>query len=148
VDLPAVVVRLGGRASREIGVEQLGNEDVQGRALLLQTGADSRWGTPGYAERSPYLTEAGARWLVEEGARLVGIDAVDIDDFEPSSEGRRPVHTVLLAAGIPVVENLTGLAQLPGTGARFTAAPPMLAGVGTFPVRAYASFSANLTGSV
>jgi arylformamidase len=46
---------------------------------------------------------------------------------------------VLLAAGIPVVEHLTGLDQLPPTGARFTAAPPRVAGFGTFPVRAYAA---------
>jgi kynurenine formamidase len=46
---------------------------------------------------------------------------------------------VLLAAGIPVVEHLTGLDLLPPTGARFTAAPPRVVSFGTFPVRAYAT---------
>jgi kynurenine formamidase len=50
----------------------------------------------------------------------------------------RPAHTILLAAEVYVVEHLTGLDQLPTYGARFTAAPPRLAGVGTFPVRAFA----------
>jgi kynurenine formamidase len=74
---------------------------------------------------------------VEHGARLVGIDAVNIDDT--SSGGHRPAHSVLLAAGIPIVEHLTGLDQLPRVGARFTAVPPRIADFGTFPVRAFAS---------
>ena len=99
-------------------------------------GRRQHWGTPDYARDAPYLTEAGARRLVEQGARLVGIDAVNIDD---TSGNERPAHTLLLAAGIPVVEHLTGLEQLPPTGARFTAAPPRVAGFGTFPVRAFAA---------
>ena len=51
----------------------------------------------------------------------------------------RPADSLLLAAGIPVVEHLTGLDQLPPTGVQFTAAPPRVAGFGTFPVRAYAA---------
>jgi arylformamidase len=74
---------------------------------------------------------------VEHDARLVGIDAVNIDDA--TSGGHRPAHTLLLAAGIPVVEHLTGLEQLPPTGARFTAAPPPFADFGSFPVRVYAA---------
>jgi arylformamidase len=45
---------------------------------------------------------------------------------------------LLLAAGIPVIEHLTGLEQLPPTGARFTAAPLRIEGLGTIPVRAFA----------
>jgi arylformamidase len=48
------------------------------------------------------------------------------------------VHTALLAAGIPIVEHLCGLDQLPAGGFRFHAAPPQVVGIGTFPVRAYA----------
>jgi kynurenine formamidase len=66
---------------------------------------------------------------------------VNIDDT--SSGGERPVHTVLLAAGVPIVEHLTGLDQLPPLGARFTAVPPRIAGFGTFPVRAFASITAD-----
>ena len=87
--------------------------------------------------RRPYLTEAGARWLAEHGTRLVGIDSVSIDDSQAG--GRRPAHSILLRAGIAVVEHLTGLGQLPPTGFRFTAAPIPLAGFGSFPARAYAT---------
>jgi kynurenine formamidase len=139
VDLPAVVVRTAGSGTRGVDVGALAAHDVAGRAVLLHTGGDAAWGTPEYAHDAPYLTEAGAAWLVAQGARLVGIDAVNIDDVADSSFTERPAHTLLLAADIPVVEHLTGLGQLPPTGARFTAAPPRVAGFGTFPVRAYAS---------
>jgi kynurenine formamidase len=68
--------------------------------------------------------------------RLVGIDSVNIDD---AADAQRPAHSLLLAAGIPVVEHLTGLDQVPATGGRFTATPPRLRTFGTFPVRAFAS---------
>jgi arylformamidase len=136
-DLPAVVVRTFGSGVRGIDVGALAGLDVEGRAVLLHTGGDKHWGTSAYAEDAPFLTEPGARWLTEHGAQLVGIDSVNIDDT--TTGGQRPAHTVLLAAGIPVVEHLTGLGQVPPTGARFTAAPPLFAGFGTFPVRAYAA---------
>jgi len=53
-------------------------------------------------------------------------------------DSKRPAHSRLLAAGIPIVEHLRGLEQLPATGFRFSAAPPRIQGLGTFPVRAYA----------
>jgi kynurenine formamidase len=58
--------------------------------------------------------------------------------MSPAAAGERPAHSTLLAAGIPIVEHLTCLADLPPTGARFTAAPPRIVGFGTFPVRAFA----------
>jgi kynurenine formamidase len=67
---------------------------------------------------------------------LVGIDSLNIDDTE--SGGSRPAHSLLLDAGIHVVEHLTGLERLPERGALFTAVPPKVEAFGTFPVRAYA----------
>jgi arylformamidase len=139
-DLPAVVVRTIGSQSRAVDIGALAASDVTDHAVLLHTGGDRHWGTPDYARDAPYLTEDAAHWLVEHQARLVGIDAVNIDD---TSTGQRPAHSVLLAAGIPIVEHLTGLHQLPIRGARFTAAPPRVAEFGTFPVRAYASIPAE-----
>ncbi len=136
VDLPVVVVRTSGNESRAVDVGALAGLDVTDHAVLLHTGGDEHWGSPKYADNAPYLTEAGARWLVERRVRLVGIDSVNIDNVE---NGKRPAHTLLLAAAIPIVEHLTGLGQLPTTGARFTAAPARVARFGTFPVRAYAA---------
>jgi kynurenine formamidase len=134
-DLPATVVRVAGTDQRAIDVGAVAAADVRGAAVLLHTGDDVRFGTPGYAERPHFLTRAAAAWLAANGAALVGIDAINIDDTE---DGSRPAHTLLLAAGIPVVEHLTGLGQLPPAGARFTAVPLRIEGFGTIPVRAFA----------
>ena len=141
VDLPAVLARTAGSGARAVDVGSLAALDVAGRAVLLHTGGDTAFGRPEYATGAPYLTEAGARWLADRGARLVGIDAVNIDDIEGG--GHRPAHSILLRAGIPVVEHLTGLGQLPPTGFRFTAAPIPIAGTGTFATRAYATVPAR-----
>jgi kynurenine formamidase len=103
--------------------------------VLLHTGDDARFDTPQYVEDAHFLTRDGAEWLIANGAVLVGIDAANIDDM---TDGTRPAHTLLLGAGIAIVEHLTSLAQLPSTGALFTAAAPLIDGLGTFPVRAYA----------
>ena len=137
VDLPGVLVRTVGSGSRAVDVGALAALDVTGRAVLLHTGGDAAWGRPEYAVDAPYLTEAGARWLAGHGARLVGIDSVNIDDAQVG--GPRPAHSILLGAGIPVVEHLTGLGQLPPAGFRFSAAPVPVEAFATFPVRAYAS---------
>ncbi len=145
VGLPAEVFRLseavdperGGR--RGIGAEVFFDRDLAGTAVLLQTGWDRHFGTPAYGEPAPFLTEAGAQHLVDAGVRLVGIDSLNIDDTDPvTSGGARPAHSLLLAAGIHVVEHLTNLAAVPPRGARFTAVPPKVEGFGTFPVRAFA----------
>ncbi len=135
-DLDAVVVDLR-ETGHEIGPAQLPRADaVRGRAVLLWTGWDRHWGAAAYGDPDhPHLTETGARALADADVLLLGIDSVNVDD---TRTGHRPAHSVLLAAGIPVVEHLTGLAQLPATGARFTAAPPLVEGLATFPVRAYA----------
>lgn len=133
--LPAVVVRVTGARQRGIDVGALAALEVRGAAVLLHTGNDARFGSPAYAEDAHFLTEGGAAWLAGQGPALVGIDAVNIDD---TADGRRPAHSLLLAAGIPVVEHLTGLGQLPPSGAWFTAAPLRVEGFGTIPVRAFA----------
>lgn len=142
VDLPAEVLHLtdvapGGDGPRGIGPEVLFDRDLRGTAVLLHTGWDRHFGDPAYLAGAPYLSAAGASYLVEQGVTLVGIDSLNIDDTEAG--GERPAHTQLLAAGIHVVEHLRGLEQLPPRGARFTAAPPAIEGFGTFPVRAFAT---------
>ncbi|WP_167137042.1 cyclase family protein [Diaminobutyricimonas sp. TR449] len=136
VDLPAEVFHLHDAADRGIPASVFYDRDVAGRAVLLHTGWDRHFGTPEYGRGAPFLTGSGARYLVEQGAVLVGIDSLNLDDTE--SGGERPAHTELLAAGVHVVEHLTGLGELPPSGSRFTATPPRIESFGTFPVRAYA----------
>jgi kynurenine formamidase len=132
-DLPAVVVDAAGAVT----ADNMAGLEVAGAAVLVRTGWDAHWATERYgASDHPYLTADAAEALVEAGATLVGIDSVNIDS---TTTWESPVHTRLLRAGIPIVEHLTGLDQLPATGARFTAVPPMVAGLATFPVRAFAT---------
>jgi kynurenine formamidase len=72
---------------------------------------------------------------VDAGVTLVGIDALNIDS---GADGTRPVHTLLLAHEVPVLEHLTNLGALPTGGFELHAAPVPVRGMGTFPVRAYA----------
>lgn len=134
-DLPVVLVSLTDSGGRGIDAPLLQSLDVAGKAVLLHTGWDRHFGSPEYGGPAPFLTEAGAEWLVVSGARLVGIDSVNIDDTDGTRA--RPAHSRLLAADIPVLEHLTHLAEVPTQGARLHAAPPPVAGFGTFPVRAY-----------
>lgn len=53
-----------------------------------------------------------------------GYDLGHADHHWPSGRSLPGAFSTLLAAGIPIVEHLTGLGQLPPRGARFTAAPP------------------------
>lgn len=133
--LPGVVVRAQGAIGRGIDWTLFAASDIAGRAVLVHTGWDRHWRTDQYFEGHPFLTEAAAVYLRDGGAKLVGIDALNIDD---TSDARRPVHTVLLGAGIPIVEHLTNLASLPIEGFRFHATPPKISRMGTFPVRAHA----------
>jgi len=142
VDLPGVVVRMrlrravGGRAISESDLRTaLGGAELAGGAVLIETGHSDRWGTDAYFSDHPYLTDDAVEFLVSVKPALVGIDSLNIDS---THTGRRPAHTWLLAAKIPVVEHLTGLDRLPDNGFRFTAAPPAIARLGTFPVRAFA----------
>lgn len=132
--LPGLLVDARG-AGRAIGADALGGRQVEGRAVLFLTGWDRHFGTAAYAEGHPYLTDDAAAALVDGGAALVGIDSLNIDDI---ATGERPVHTRLLAAGIPIVEHLCHLDEI-GTGPfTFFAVPVKVRGLGTFPVRAFA----------
>ncbi|MCC6615276.1 MAG: cyclase family protein [Anaerolineae bacterium] len=136
VDLPGVVVRAPHAAGLAVDEKAFDGIDVRGKAVLVHTGwGDDHWNTETYYENHPFLTEAAAVYLRDNGARLVGIDSHNIDD----THGRaRPVHSVLLRAEVLVCEHLCNLGAVPDAGFSFTAAPPKFKGVGTFPVRAFA----------
>lgn len=130
--LPGLVVSSDDMA---VDAEVFDGLDVAGKAVLVATGWDRHWRTQSYCENHPFLTEASAWLLADRGAALVGIDSHNIDD----TRGRaRPVHTILLGAGALICEHMTNLAALPEDGFRFWAVPPRIAGLGTFPVRAFA----------
>jgi kynurenine formamidase len=134
-DLECVIVRVSDRGERAIGPAAFEGVELRSKAVLVHTGWDQHWRTDQYFESHPFLTADAAQLLADSGAALVGIDSYNIDDI---ADGRRPVHTTLLGAEIPIVEHMCGLQHLPDQGSRFFAVPVKVKGFGTFPVRAFA----------
>jgi kynurenine formamidase len=155
-DLEGIVVRpeskvprAKGEVERAFGPPLFENLDLKDKAVLIHTGWSAHWRTDKYFEDHPYLTKDAAQLLADEGAVLVGIDSYNIDDTADLS---RPAHSILLAAGIPIVEHMCNLNRLPdgaiedplatasgsAPGFKFFAVPVKVKGFGTFPVRAFA----------
>jgi arylformamidase len=137
VDLRAIVVDapLDGPVAVEFEV----TTDMRGAAVLIRTGWDAHRGNGHYFTPAPYLASSTAAALARAGCALVGVDTWNVDDTRSTA---RPVHTALLDAGVIVVEHLARLQHLPGTGARFTAAPLAVVGAASMPVRAWATVPA------
>jgi arylformamidase len=134
-DVPGIVIRRPWENGLAIEPAHIDGRDVAGKAVLFHTGWDRHWRTDAYFGDHPYLTAEAGDWLTDRGALLVGVDSCNIDNMHVRA---RPVHTRLLGAGIPICEHMTALESLPDEGFRFSAVPPKVKGMGTFPVRAYA----------
>lgn len=134
--LEGIVISMDWAKGRGIGREYFVSHDVAGKAVLVRTGWDSNWATEKYFEGHPFLNSGAAEFLAESGATLVGIDSLNIDD---TADLTRPAHSLLLRRGIPIVEHLCNLKELPDRGFLFYAVPPKVKNFGTFPVRAFAT---------
>ena len=131
-NIPGVLIRTN---DRQIEPNTFKHLELSGKAILFHTGWSQHFRTDLYLKGYPFLDATCGAILANKGVTLVGIDSPNIDDHENKS---RPVHTALLEAGIPIVEHLTGLSELPLTGFSFFAVPPMICGFTSFPVRAFA----------
>jgi len=136
VNLSAVVISVPFRDALEIKKKHIEGIDIHNKAVLFYTGWDQFWNTEDYFENHPYLSEEAAMYLKDQKALLAGIDSKNIDNSTNTKD--RPVHSILLGEGILIVEHLCNLSALPSDGFSFTAAPPKIKGMGSFPVRAYA----------
>jgi kynurenine formamidase len=134
--LPGLVLDLRDRAAPDAPLPEdvLDGLDVEGKALLLLTGWSDYWGDEQY-HRHPFVPREMADRLRGMRPALVGIDALVIDS---TRDPTRPAHTLLLRAGILIVENLSGLDNLVGERFTFGAVPVKVAGAAAFPVRAFA----------
>jgi arylformamidase len=133
-NLEGIVISADLSKSRAVTRTAFQGHDLRGKAVLVRTGWDVHWRKDQYFEGHPFLTGDAAEYLVQAGVALVGIDSLNIDDTDDLT---RPVHSILLAAAVPIVEHLRGLSALPVVGFRFFAVPVKVKNMGTFPVRAF-----------
>lgn len=134
-DLDGMVIGPVGGHERAVDSSFFEGQAMVGKAVLVYTGWSRHWNTERYFVGHPFLTEEAAIYLRDAGAALVGIDSLNIDD---TSDGRRPVHSILLEAEIPIAEHLTNLHLLPDDRFKFFAVPVKVKALGSFPVRAFA----------
>ncbi len=134
VNVPGVLIHALDQT--EIDASFFQTWDVSGKAVLVYTGWSKHFNTESYYSGHPFLTKEAAIYLRDAGALLVGIDSHNIDD---TSGNRRPAHSTLLAADIFIVEHMTNLESLLKKDFIFTSVPPKIKGMGTFPVRAFAT---------
>ncbi len=81
--------------------------------VLFKTRNSQHWANPKgeFVKNFVYLAPDACHWLVERGVRLVGIDYLSVEQFEPANHD---THTILLAAGIVVIEGLNLREIVPG----------------------------------
>lgn len=116
----------------------LDEKELAGRAVLVRTGWDKKWGNQSYWKPGPYLSDESVELLLRSKAALVGVDFWNIDNTENYV---RPAHTKLLAGNIFIVEHLCNLSDLPMTEFKFYAVPLRIVGGASFPVRAFAELN-------
>ena len=139
--LPGLVLDLRRHSAPDapLPADALDGLEVTGKALLLYTGWSDYWGDEAYYH-GPFVPRAMAERLHALQPALVGIDTLVIDSAQDPT---RPAHTLLLRAGILIVENLAGLGRLAGESFTFVAAPVKVQGAAAFPVRAFAMLAAD-----
>ena len=103
----------------------------EGAAVLIDMGTDDLYGDDAYYADHPQISDALCNYLIERKIALLGVNAPSPDHIP------FPVHKKLLAAGIPILENLTNLKALAGKEFRLMAFPLFIAAEGS-PVRAVA----------
>jgi kynurenine formamidase len=136
VDLEAVTIKANDPAYKAIGKSVFTGYDLTGKAVLVNTGFDKYWGTDKYFHSPPFLTREAVEYIASQCPILVGIDTYNIDDTDDLS---RPAHTILLGKDILIIEHMCNLRELPEKDYLFTAVPQKIRGVGSFPVRAFAT---------
>ncbi|HEX9878671.1 MAG TPA: cyclase family protein [Candidatus Binatia bacterium] len=132
-----------------IAVKKGGGEDVTARdlessgvpvaagdILMLFTGWDAKFESADY-NLHPYLSVDAARWIVERGVKLFGIDCITVDLPTPlrPKNFTFPVHRTLLGHDVLIAENVTNLTNIVGKKCRIFALPIKVQGSDAAPAR-------------
>lgn len=79
--------------------------------VLFKTPNSALWNSGLFHEDYAHLTEAGARYLVDQGVKVVGIDYLSIEQFKKPGA---PAHRILLSNSVIVIEGLNLADAEPG----------------------------------
>jgi len=85
------------------------SEDIR---VLFKTVNSKLWGSPDFHTDYVGVTAAGARYLVEHGIKVVGVDYLSVEVFKQPGA---PAHHTLLGGGVIVIEGLNLRDVEPGT---------------------------------
>ena len=110
VDAVAIELLFGRARVVEIGRRGgIGAADLEAAGLredlrvLLKTPNSALWNGTAFRDNYTHLTDAGARYLVEQGVKVIGIDYLSIEQFKKPGG---PAHRVLLSQGVVIIEGL------------------------------------------
>jgi arylformamidase len=96
IDLP----HRGGITEKHLADAGL-REDLR---VLLRTPNSALWNTSdGFHTDYTYITEDGAKFLVDQGVKVVGVDYLSVEQFNKTGA---PAHHALLGAGVIIIEGL------------------------------------------
>lgn len=136
----AWIVRLSEVKSQAlIEVADLGAvaEQLQpGDCLLIQTLWSQYFGTRKFRDEMPRISVELARWCVEKGVKMLGVEAPSVADVNNLAEVTE-VHQILLGGGVIIVEGLTNLDQTTSDVVEFWALPLKLKDGDGSPCRAF-----------
>jgi arylformamidase len=113
-------------------LKKAGLEELRPEKVLFRTGWEHRWLQDDYFTHHPVFSREGARFLVDLGIHLIGVDFPSVD--------QRPneAHREILGRGTLIVENLTQMEAIPEGWVEFIATPLAIRGRDGSPVRAIA----------
>ena len=93
------ITKRGGIDQADLAAAGL-REDLR---VLLKTSNSALWNGEGFHEDYTYLTEGGARYLADQGVKVVGIDYLSVEQFKKAGA---PAHRALLSQSIVIIEGL------------------------------------------
>ena len=93
------VPRRGGITADDLAAAGL-REDLR---VLFKTPNSAFWNGGGFRPDYTHVTESGARYLVEQGVKVVGVDYLSVEEFKKPGA---PAHRALLSHGVVIIEGL------------------------------------------
>lgn len=121
------------RGKKVIDGPMLPEKIPHGAIMLIYTGMEQLYGSQEYATEYPAMSEEFARGVVSAGVKIIGFDMLNPDKSE-----EYPIHKILLAKPVLIIENLANLKALVGVKQFDVFAFPMKLHAEAAPVRVVA----------